>query len=150
MFPFLVWISVTYMTYSNVFLFLNSTSTPATLEQNYIVCELKQKISVLYSFLRSHLKKKSIVFFSSCKEVLAVYFAFWTYVECPFWNGKSIRQIITLYEKYSASCGEGSLVSLLQRNPWLRLSTPQGQKLCLFLGIMLSANNTGNVVVNKY
>ncbi|KAM7337594.1 probable ATP-dependent RNA helicase DDX10 isoform X1 [Alexandromys fortis] len=44
-------------------------STPATLEQNYIVCELHQKISVLFSFLRSHLKKKSIVFFSSCKEV---------------------------------------------------------------------------------
>ena len=49
--------------------FLDSTSTPATLEQNYIVCELHQKISVLFSFLRSHLKKKSIVFFSSCKEV---------------------------------------------------------------------------------
>uniref|UniRef100_A0A8C3YEA5 ATP-dependent RNA helicase n=1 Tax=Catagonus wagneri TaxID=51154 RepID=A0A8C3YEA5_9CETA len=47
-------------------------STPATLEQNYIVCELQQKISVLYSFLRSHLKKKSIVFFSSCKEFPAV------------------------------------------------------------------------------
>ncbi|CAO2635052.1 Probable ATP-dependent RNA helicase DDX10, partial [Lemmus lemmus] len=45
-------------------------STPATLEQNYIVCELHQKISVLFSFLRSHLKKKSIVFFSSCKEYL--------------------------------------------------------------------------------
>ncbi|XP_036180413.1 probable ATP-dependent RNA helicase DDX10 isoform X1 [Myotis myotis] len=44
-------------------------STPATLEQNYIVCQLQQKISVLYSFLKSHLKKKSIVFFSSCKEV---------------------------------------------------------------------------------
>ena len=48
-------------------------STPATLEQNYIVCELQQKISVLYSFLRSHLKKKSIVFFSSCKDVTSVY-----------------------------------------------------------------------------
>ncbi|XP_038617596.1 probable ATP-dependent RNA helicase DDX10 [Tachyglossus aculeatus] len=44
-------------------------STPATLEQNYIVCELQQKINMLYSFLRSHLQKKSIVFFSSCKEV---------------------------------------------------------------------------------
>ncbi|KAH0625136.1 hypothetical protein JD844_033281 [Phrynosoma platyrhinos] len=44
-------------------------STPATLEQNYIVCELHQKISMLYSFLRSHLNKKSIVFFASCKEV---------------------------------------------------------------------------------
>nr|XP_025037525.1 probable ATP-dependent RNA helicase DDX10 isoform X2 [Pelodiscus sinensis] len=44
-------------------------STPATLDQNYTVCELQQKINMLYSFLRSHLKKKSIVFFSSCKEV---------------------------------------------------------------------------------
>lgn len=35
-------------------------STPAR-EQNYIVCELQQKISVLYSFLEI-LKKKSIVF----------------------------------------------------------------------------------------
>ncbi|XP_059960796.1 probable ATP-dependent RNA helicase DDX10 [Mesoplodon densirostris] len=51
-------------------------STPATLEQNYIVCELQQKISVLYSFLRSHLKKKSIVFFSSCKEVQYLYQVF--------------------------------------------------------------------------
>ncbi|XP_052616314.1 probable ATP-dependent RNA helicase DDX10 isoform X2 [Peromyscus californicus insignis] len=51
-------------------------STPATLEQNYIVCELHQKISVLFSFLRSHLKKKSIVFFSSCKEVQYLYRVF--------------------------------------------------------------------------
>uniref|UniRef100_A0A2K6FSN2 ATP-dependent RNA helicase n=1 Tax=Propithecus coquereli TaxID=379532 RepID=A0A2K6FSN2_PROCO len=51
-------------------------STPATLEQNYIVCELQQKVSVLYSFLRSHLKKKSIVFFSSCKEVQYLYRVF--------------------------------------------------------------------------
>ncbi|XP_060090826.1 probable ATP-dependent RNA helicase DDX10 [Heteronotia binoei] len=44
-------------------------STPATLEQNYVVCELHQKINMLYSFLRSHLNKKSMVFFASCKEV---------------------------------------------------------------------------------
>lgn len=51
-------------------------STPATLEQNYIICELHQKISVLFSFLRSHLTKKSIVFFSSCKEVQYLYRVF--------------------------------------------------------------------------
>uniref|UniRef100_A0A8C0G3D4 ATP-dependent RNA helicase n=1 Tax=Chelonoidis abingdonii TaxID=106734 RepID=A0A8C0G3D4_CHEAB len=44
-------------------------STPATLNQNYIVCGLQQKINMLYSFLRSHLNKKSIVFYASCKEV---------------------------------------------------------------------------------
>ncbi|KAG8003236.1 putative ATP-dependent RNA helicase DDX10 [Nibea albiflora] len=44
-------------------------STPATLEQNYVVCELHQKVNMLYSFIRSHLKKKIIVFFACCKEV---------------------------------------------------------------------------------
>ncbi|XP_074838073.1 putative ATP-dependent RNA helicase DDX10 [Carettochelys insculpta] len=44
-------------------------STPATLDQNYVVCELQQKINMLYSFLRTHLNKKSIVFYASCKEV---------------------------------------------------------------------------------
>ncbi|GAA6226204.1 probable ATP-dependent RNA helicase DDX10 [Lates japonicus] len=44
-------------------------STPATLEQSYVVCELHQKVNMLYSFIRSHLKKKIIVFFACCKEV---------------------------------------------------------------------------------
>ncbi|KAM9848939.1 putative ATP-dependent RNA helicase DDX10 [Aulostomus maculatus] len=44
-------------------------STPATLEQSYVVCELHQKVNMLYSFIRSHLKKKIMVFFACCKEV---------------------------------------------------------------------------------
>nr|XP_057930234.1 probable ATP-dependent RNA helicase DDX10 [Doryrhamphus excisus] len=44
-------------------------STPATLEQSYVVCELHTKVNMLYSFIRSHLKKKVIVFFACCKEV---------------------------------------------------------------------------------
>ncbi|XP_052444312.1 probable ATP-dependent RNA helicase DDX10 [Carassius gibelio] len=44
-------------------------STPATLEQNYVVCELHHKVNMLFSFLRSHVKKKIIVFFACCKEV---------------------------------------------------------------------------------
>ncbi|KAG7228914.1 hypothetical protein INR49_008692 [Caranx melampygus] len=44
-------------------------STPATLEQSYVVCELNQKVNMLFSFIRSHLKKKIIVFFACCKEV---------------------------------------------------------------------------------
>ncbi|XP_029988800.1 probable ATP-dependent RNA helicase DDX10 [Sphaeramia orbicularis] len=51
-------------------------STPATLEQNYVVCELHQKVSMLYSFIRSHLKKKIIVFFACCKEVQYLFRAF--------------------------------------------------------------------------
>ncbi|XP_068449282.1 probable ATP-dependent RNA helicase DDX10 [Clinocottus analis] len=44
-------------------------STPASLEQSYVVCELHQKVNMLYSFIRSHLRKKIIVFFACCKEV---------------------------------------------------------------------------------
>uniref|UniRef100_A0A3B3T4U6 ATP-dependent RNA helicase n=1 Tax=Paramormyrops kingsleyae TaxID=1676925 RepID=A0A3B3T4U6_9TELE len=44
-------------------------STPATLEQSYLVCELRHKVNLLFSFLKSHLKKKIIVFFACCKEV---------------------------------------------------------------------------------
>lgn len=44
-------------------------STPATLEQSYVVCELHEKVNMLFSFLRSHLQKKTIVFFACCKEV---------------------------------------------------------------------------------
>lgn len=51
-------------------------STPATLEQNYTVCDLPQKINLLFSFVRNHLKKKSIVFFSSCKQVQYLFRAF--------------------------------------------------------------------------
>ncbi|XP_078078191.1 putative ATP-dependent RNA helicase DDX10 [Mustelus asterias] len=51
-------------------------STPGTLEQNYVVCELQQKINMLYSFVKNHLNKKIIVFFSSCKEVQYLFRAF--------------------------------------------------------------------------
>ncbi|CAN9512200.1 unnamed protein product [Ophioblennius macclurei] len=51
-------------------------STPATLEQSYLVCELHHKVDLLYSFVRSHLKKKVIVFFACCKEVQYLFRAF--------------------------------------------------------------------------
>ncbi|XP_069747393.1 probable ATP-dependent RNA helicase DDX10 [Narcine bancroftii] len=51
-------------------------STPGTLEQNYVVCELHQKVNMLYSFMKSHLKKKTIVFFSTCKQVQYLFHVF--------------------------------------------------------------------------
>ncbi|KAF6728651.1 putative ATP-dependent RNA helicase DDX10 [Oryzias melastigma] len=44
-------------------------STPASLEQSYVVCELHQKVDLLFSFIRGHLTRKIIVFFSCCKQV---------------------------------------------------------------------------------
>ncbi|KAL2913185.1 ATP-dependent RNA helicase dbp4 [Polyrhizophydium stewartii] len=51
-------------------------STPKNLMQNYIVCPLPQKLDVLFSFLKSHLKQKVLVFLSSCKQVRFVFETF--------------------------------------------------------------------------
>ncbi|KAI5785591.1 P-loop containing nucleoside triphosphate hydrolase protein [Peziza echinospora] len=51
-------------------------ATPTTLQQYYITTPLPEKLDVLYSFLRSHLTHKILVFFSSCKQVRFVYETF--------------------------------------------------------------------------
>lgn len=48
-------------------------STPEGLQQSYVVCELHDKVSIIWSFIKNHLKQKSIIFFSSCKEVKYIY-----------------------------------------------------------------------------
>ncbi|XP_012170297.2 probable ATP-dependent RNA helicase DDX10 [Bombus terrestris] len=48
-------------------------TTPEALEQSYIVCALEDKVSMLWSFIRNHLKQKIIVFFSSCKQVKYIF-----------------------------------------------------------------------------
>jgi ATP-dependent RNA helicase DDX10/DBP4 len=54
----------------------SSTSTPKNLQQRYIVCELPQKLDILFSFIKTHLKQKIVVFLSSCKQVRFVFEAF--------------------------------------------------------------------------
>ncbi|PLB44484.1 putative DEAD box RNA helicase [Aspergillus steynii IBT 23096] len=53
-----------------------SSATPATLQQHYVVIPLPQKLDVLWSFIRSNLKSKTIVFLSSGKQVRFVYESF--------------------------------------------------------------------------
>ena len=38
--------------------------TPEKLQQVYVQCELPSKLDILYSFIRTHLKTKTLVFFS--------------------------------------------------------------------------------------
>eukprot|EP00770_Monocercomonoides_exilis_P003366 MONOS_3346.1-p1 / transcript=MONOS_3346.1 / gene=MONOS_3346 / organism=Monocercomonoides_exilis_PA203 / gene_product=DEAD / transcript_product=DEAD / location=Mono_scaffold00078:41838-44964(-) / protein_length=646 / sequence_SO=supercontig / SO=protein_coding / is_pseudo=false len=45
------------------------SATPDNLIQKYAVVELKHKIDVVWSFIATHKKSKTIIFFSSCKEV---------------------------------------------------------------------------------
>ncbi|CAO3664112.1 unnamed protein product [Umbelopsis ramanniana] len=51
-------------------------STPQKLTQNFLVCELPKKLDILYSFIRTHLKSKVVVFISSCNQTRFVYEAF--------------------------------------------------------------------------
>ncbi|KAF4831453.1 ATP-dependent RNA helicase HAS1 [Colletotrichum tropicale] len=44
-------------------------STVANLEQGYVICDADKRFLLLFSFLKRNLKKKVIVFFSSCNSV---------------------------------------------------------------------------------
>ncbi|SCU94030.1 LAFA_0F19460g1_1 [Lachancea sp. 'fantastica'] len=54
----------------------NLPATPETLQQSYIGVELPDKLDILYSFIKTHLKSKMIVFLSSSKQVHFVYETF--------------------------------------------------------------------------
>nr|CAG8633256.1 10202_t:CDS:10 [Entrophospora candida]CAG8642768.1 223_t:CDS:10 [Entrophospora candida] len=43
-------------------------STPQDLYQHYLVCDLTEKLDILFSFIKSHLQVKAVVFLSSCKQ----------------------------------------------------------------------------------
>ncbi|RCI01879.1 ATP-dependent RNA helicase dbp4, partial [Rhizopus stolonifer] len=51
-------------------------STPKTLSQHYVTTPLDKKLDVLYSFIKTHLKNKTIVFLSSCKQTRFVFESF--------------------------------------------------------------------------
>lgn len=53
-----------------------AAATPASLSQHYIVVPLAEKLDTLYGFIKTHLKTKSLVFFSSCKQVRFAYESF--------------------------------------------------------------------------
>lgn len=45
------------------------TATPSLLRQLVMIVPLDQKLDMLWSFLKSHLNSKTLVFLSSCKQV---------------------------------------------------------------------------------
>ena len=46
-----------------------NTSTLATLSQGYVVCPSDRRFLLLFTFLKKNMKKKVVVFFSSCNSV---------------------------------------------------------------------------------
>ncbi|KAL1725647.1 P-loop containing nucleoside triphosphate hydrolase protein [Schizophyllum commune] len=54
----------------------HTATTPKNLEQHYAICTLDQKLDLLWSFIKTHLQSKTLVFLSSCKQVRFVYETF--------------------------------------------------------------------------
>ncbi|XP_014502769.1 DEAD-box ATP-dependent RNA helicase 32 [Vigna radiata var. radiata] len=52
------------------------TATPSLLKQIVMIVPLEQKLDMLWSFIKSHLQSKILVFLSSCKQVKFVFEAF--------------------------------------------------------------------------
>jgi len=44
-------------------------ATPTKLVQNFMVVEHEHKINTIYSFIKTHIKSKTIIFLSTCKQV---------------------------------------------------------------------------------
>ena len=57
-------------------------STVEGLEQGYVMCDSEVRFRLLFSFLKKHQKKKTIVFFSSCNSV-KFYAELLNYIDLP-------------------------------------------------------------------
>lgn len=84
-----------------------SGSTPRSLSQHYLLCTLDQKLSILWSFIKSHLQSKILVFMSSCKQVRFVFETF-----CKMHPGIPLLHLhgkmkqsgrLTMYDKFTRS-----------------------------------------------
>ncbi|KAF9224850.1 DEAD-domain-containing protein [Gyrodon lividus] len=85
----------------------SSTATPASLSQHYNVCPLDTKLDVLWSFIKTHLHSKTLVFFSSGKQVRFVFEAF-----CKMQPGMPLLHLhgkqkqsarLTMYTRFTSS-----------------------------------------------
>ncbi|KAJ3285434.1 ATP-dependent RNA helicase dbp4 [Rhizoclosmatium sp. JEL0117] len=54
----------------------SESATPKSLVQRYAVIDLPQKLDMLFSFLKTHLKAKILVFASSCKQIRFIFETF--------------------------------------------------------------------------
>ncbi|XP_045498968.1 probable ATP-dependent RNA helicase DDX10 [Colias croceus] len=87
------------------------TVTPESLQQSYIVCEIDEKVGILWSFIKNHLKQKVLVFMATCKQVKYVYELF-----CKLRPGVSLLALYgTLHQEkreriYQEFCRKSNVV----------------------------------------
>lgn len=88
-----------------------ATVTPEFLQQNYIICKIDEKFSILWSFIKNHLKQKVLVFMSTCKQVKYTYEIF-----CKLRPGVSLLALYgTLHQEkreriYQEFCRKSNVV----------------------------------------
>ncbi|EGX50528.1 hypothetical protein AOL_s00075g164 [Orbilia oligospora ATCC 24927] len=87
-------------------------STVEGLEQGYVICEADKRFLLLFSFLKRNLKKKVIVFFSSCNSV-KYYAELLNYIDLPVLdlhgNQKQQKRTNTFFEFCNAK--QGTLIA---------------------------------------
>ncbi|KAI0932487.1 ATP-dependent RNA helicase [Taiwanofungus camphoratus] len=85
-----------------------STSTVSTLSQGYVVCPSDRRFLLLFTFLRRNMKKKVVVFFSSCNSV-KYHAELLNYIDVPVLDlhGKQKQQkrTTTFFEFCNAEAG---------------------------------------------
>ncbi|CAA7266168.1 unnamed protein product [Cyclocybe aegerita] len=83
------------------------STMPQNLEQHYLLVELDKKLDVLWSFIKTHLQSKVIVFMSSCKQVRFVFETF-----CKMHPGMPLLHLhgkqkqsarLTMYQRFTSS-----------------------------------------------
>lgn len=85
----------------------HNNTMPQSLSQHYLLCTLDSKLSILWSFIKSHLQSKMLVFMSSCKQVRFVFETF-----CKMHPGVPLLHLhgkmkqsarLTMYDKFTKS-----------------------------------------------
>ena len=86
----------------------SETSTVEGLEQGYVVCPPERRLLLLFAFLRRNLKKKIMVFFSSCDSV-KFHSELFNYVDLPckeiYGKQKQQKRTTTFFEFNNAESG---------------------------------------------
>ncbi|ETN68109.1 DEAD box ATP-dependent RNA helicase [Anopheles darlingi] len=90
------------------------SATPVKLQQSYVVVTLPEKLTMLWSFLRTHPKQKIIVFLATCKQVKYFYQIFKKLrpanLLLPLYGGMNQEKRNKIYTEF---CGKKTNVCLL-------------------------------------
>ena len=86
----------------------SAVATVNSLEQGYVVCPSEKRFLLLYTFLKKNLKKKVMVFFSSCNSV-KFHAELLNYVDIPVMDihgkQKQAKRTSTFFEFCNAKSG---------------------------------------------